>query len=95
MANIYSKFLSAQGAAFAWIGAWLGPLFALIGVVEESIGHLILGLAMITLPLFSITSYIKAAKDHVSHSDRVVYAIVPVLSLIGGAVLAVYLARGQ
>ncbi len=95
MANIYTTFLNAKGAAFAWIGAWLGPLFAFVGMVEGSTRHLVFGSVMIALPLFSIVSHFRARRSRVPLSDRIVFVIVPAMSLVGGAILAFVLARGQ
>ncbi len=91
MTDFHLKFLNAQGAAFAWIGAWLGPIFFFIGAIDKSTGHLIAGAAMIALPLFSIVSQMRRTSAQTNLPDTIVFAVVPAISLAGGVLLAVYL----
>jgi hypothetical protein len=83
----YVTYIGATGVAVAWIGASLGPTFLLIGVSEDRIAHLLVGVVLLGLALFSIRDGVKALK-HGARSDFTVYSVIPALLLVAGILLA-------
>lgn len=83
----YQTLIRAKGAAFAWIGAVIGPTFLRIGMEPDYRGHLIIGIVSLLLVAVSISDGIKASKAN-SWSGCIAYAIVPGTLLIVGIVFA-------
>jgi len=86
--DIYQTFIGAKGVAFAWIGAAFGPIFLVIGLNPEYRAHLVIGVVSLLLVAASIFDGVRALKAN-SWSGVVAFAVVPIILLVGGIVLAV------
>ncbi|WP_018417412.1 hypothetical protein [Teredinibacter turnerae] len=86
--DIYQTFIGAKGVAFAWIGAAIGPIFLVIGMAAEYRAHLAIGVVSLLLVAASIFDGVRALKAN-SWSGVIAFAVVPIVLLVGGIVLAV------
>lgn len=85
--DIYQTFIGAKGVAFAWIGAAIGPIFFVIGLEPEYRVHLLVGVVSLLLVAASIFDGFRALKAN-SWSGVIAFAVVPLMLLAGGVVLA-------
>ncbi|HCS29175.1 MAG TPA: hypothetical protein DIW43_17080 [Spongiibacteraceae bacterium] len=83
--DIYQAFSGAKGVAFAWIGAVIGPIFLVIGLEPEYRAHLVVGVVSLLIVAASIFDGVKAS----SWSGVIAFAVVPVILLAGGVLLAI------
>ena len=86
--DIYQTFIGAKGVAFAWIGAIIGPIFLVIGLEPEYRAHLVVGVVSLLLVAASIFDGARALKAS-SWSGVIAFAVVPLILLAGGVVLAI------
>ena len=86
--DIYQTFIGAKGVAFAWIGAAIGPIFLVIGLAPDYRAHLAIGVFSLVLVAASIFDGVRALKAN-SWSGVVAFAVIPILLLVGGVVLAI------
>ncbi len=76
MTDIHQKFLNAQGAAVAWVGAWLGPTLLLIGTVSDTTRELVAGALLTAFPVIFIVGQIRSTRVPKLTSDTLAFAIV-------------------
>jgi len=86
--DIYQTYLGAEGIAFAWIGAAIGPSFFVIGLDPEYRTHLVIGVVCFVLVVASIFDGFKALKVK-SWSGVVAFSVVPLVLLVAGVVFAI------
>ena len=91
MNDIYVKFLNAKAVAVAWIGAAIGPTFLWMGLQEDLTGHLIVGIALLTVTTLTIYSGSKAARHGAAYSDKLVHLVLPSFLMLAGIALAYFL----
>ncbi|PHS62703.1 MAG: hypothetical protein COB09_14295 [Thalassobium sp.] len=85
--DIYQTFIGAKGVAFAWIGAAIGPIFLVIGLEPGYRVHLVIGVVSLLLVAASILDGVRALRAN-SWSGVIAFAVIPVMLLAGGVVLA-------
>ncbi|MCU7804465.1 MAG: hypothetical protein KZQ82_17805 [Candidatus Thiodiazotropha sp. (ex Lucinoma annulata)] len=85
--NNLTSFLHTKGIGIIWIGAVFGPVLVVIGVVEEKVTHLMLGIGLLLLVLWSIIEGFKALRNH-SKSKFIASAFVPIVSIAVGTIFA-------
>ncbi len=85
--DIYQTFIGAKGVAFAWIGAAIGPIFLVIGLEAGYRVHLVIGVVSLLLVAASILDGVRALRAN-SWSGVIAFAVIPVMLLAGGVVLA-------
>ncbi|MCU7874050.1 MAG: hypothetical protein KZQ91_15010 [Candidatus Thiodiazotropha sp. (ex Lucinoma borealis)] len=87
--NNLASFLHTKGIGIIWIGAVFGPVLVVIGVVEEKATHLMLGIGLLLLVLWSIIEGFKALRYH-SKSKFIASAFVPIISIAVGTIFALF-----
>ncbi|MEL0586520.1 MAG: hypothetical protein AAES65_16765 [Candidatus Thiodiazotropha sp. (ex. Lucinoma kazani)] len=86
--NNLASFLHTKGIGIIWIGAVFGPVLVVLGVAEEKATHLMLGIGLLLLVLWSIIEGFKALIRYHSKSKFIASAFVPIISIAVGTVFA-------
>jgi hypothetical protein len=60
--NNLSSFFRTKGIAFVWIGAVFAPILLMMGIAEDKIIQLIIGVGLLLLVLVSIIDGFKALR---------------------------------
>lgn len=85
--DIYVAYIGAKGAVLAWVGSALGPIFVLIGVIDKSWAHSLIGAAMLLVAALSIRDGLAALRAGVK-TDFAAFSVVPLVLLPCGVALA-------
>lgn len=86
--DIYVAYIGAHWVAFAWVGAVLSPILLLIGAVDKSLPHALIGAGMLLVTGLSIRDGFTALRAGV-RTDFVAFSVVPLVLLPCGVGLAV------
>jgi len=81
--DFYTTFIGAKGVAFAWVGAFLGPVFIGIYLEARTNEHLWVGIGCLVISLLCIRDGLVGFKHGVV-SDFVAYTFVTLVLLVVG-----------
>ena len=85
--DISTSFFRTKGVAFVWIGAVFAPTLVAVGVVENKVIHLIIGVALLLLVLLSVIDGFKALGYRLM-TNFIGSAFVPIVSTLVGIAFA-------
>ena len=85
--DIPTSFFRTKGVAFVWLGAVFAPTLIAMGVVEDKLIHLIVGVGLSLLVLLSIIDGFKALRYRLM-TNFIGSAFVPIASTVLGIAFA-------
>lgn len=86
--NNLATLLRTKGISIVWISAVFSPVLLAMGVIEDKQLHLVLGLVLLLLVLWSIMDGIKSLRNSM-RSKFIGSVFVPIVSIVFGAVFAI------
>ena len=85
--NAFTSFFRTKGIAVVCIGAMFAPTLIAMGIVEDKLIHLILGIGLLLLVLLSIIDGLKALRYRLM-TNFIGSAFVPIVSTVVGIAFA-------
>ncbi|MCP3669119.1 MAG: hypothetical protein GY814_01515 [Gammaproteobacteria bacterium] len=86
--NNLATFLRTKGISIVWISAVFSPVLLVMGTIEDKQLHLVLGLILMLLVLWSIMDGIKALRNRMV-SNFIGSVFIPIVSIAFGTVFAI------
>ena len=85
--DLYVRYIGSKGVAFAWIGAAIGPVLLIDGIIETHRANFAAGAVLLIIVALSIRDGIMAL-SYKLRNDFIVYTALPIAILVAGVLFA-------